>query len=181
MGQSHPCPRGTSVRASTLQYDATSECGLPVALLIDPAAQLLRCSRQECQACQLISDISLSTRSLRPTMAAAETHSESSRLKAVRIVADRTEQANDLGHQTRSTRRVGHVTCDGGKRVQTGFGKRTFRRPWRRWEESIKRYLQEIGLCVCDGFLRLGYEKVAECCEHGNKLSASKNERRRVS
>jgi hypothetical protein len=90
VGQSYPCPRGTGVRVSTLQYSATSECGLPVALLIDPAAELLRCSRQECQARQLISDISLSARSLRPTMQAAETHSKSSRLKAVRIVADRT-------------------------------------------------------------------------------------------
>jgi len=49
-----------------------------------------------------------------------------------------TEQANDLGDQTRRTRKVGHVRCDGGKGMQTGFGKRTFRRPRSRWEESIK-------------------------------------------
>jgi len=59
-----------------------------------------------------------------------------------------TEEANDLGHQSRRMRRVGHMTCDRGKGVQTGFGKRTFRRPWRRWEESIKMDLQEIGWCM---------------------------------
>jgi len=32
--------------------------------------------------------------------------------------------------------RVGHVTCDGEKGVQTGFGQRTFRRPRRRWEDG---------------------------------------------
>ena len=68
-------------------------------------------------------------------MQAAETHGKSSRLKAVRIVADRAEQANDLGDQTRRTRRVGHMTCDGENGVQTGFGKRAFRRPRGRWEE----------------------------------------------
>ena len=38
--------------------------------------------------------------------------------------------------------------CDGGKGVQTGFGKRTYRRPRRRWEESIESDLQVIGWCM---------------------------------
>jgi hypothetical protein len=59
-----------------------------------------------------------------------------------------TEEANDLGDQTKRTRRVGHVRCDGQRGVQIGFGKKTFRKTRRRWEESVKRDLREIEWCM---------------------------------